>query len=100
VRLAVCGSEGFTEILTTAMDTFRFIPAAQGRASHLSRIPDPEEIKMPEINTTTAELAAFGRSILSGTPYPVPLDDVMHGACVFDAAVESARTKMPVAVKP
>jgi predicted dehydrogenase len=97
-RLAVYGAHGFAEILTPTMDIFRFIPAVQGRASHLSCIPDPEEIRAPQVNTTTEELAAFGRSILMGTPYPVPLDDVMHGACVFDAAVESARTKMPVAV--
>jgi predicted dehydrogenase len=39
-RLAVYGSGGFAEVITLTMDVFRFIPAMQGRASHLSPIPD------------------------------------------------------------
>jgi predicted dehydrogenase len=97
-RLAVYGAEGFAEVVTPTMDVFRFIPAVQGRASHLARIPDPEEITTPHFNSTTEELAQFAKAILTGEPYPVPLDDVMHGACVFDAAVESARIKAPVKV--
>jgi predicted dehydrogenase len=50
------------------------------------------------VNTTTEELRHFARAIVGGTPYPVPLAHVMHGAGVFDAAVESARTGRPVRV--
>ena len=97
-RLAVYGSQAFAEVLTPTMDLFRFVPAQQGRASHLARASDAEEIETPHFNSTTEELTQFGRSILTGEPYAVPLEDVMHNACVFDAAVESARIKAPVKV--
>jgi predicted dehydrogenase len=97
-RVAVYGSQGLAEVLMPTMDVFRFVPAQQGRASHLASAPAPEEILTPKFNTTTEELAQFGRSILEGKPYPVPLEDVMHNACVFDAAIESARVKAPVKV--
>ena len=97
-RLAVYGSEGFAEVLTPTMDVFRFVPAQKGRASHLARAPEAEEIATPHFNSTTEELAQFANAILTGEPYPVPLEDVLHNAYVFDAAVESARIKAPVRV--
>ena len=97
-RLAVYGAKGFAEVLTPTMDLFRFIPAVEGRASHLARIPDAEEIETRGFNSTTAEMAQFAACILERQPYPVPLDEVLHGACVFGAAVESARIKQPVMV--
>ena len=97
-RMAVYGSKGFAEVLTPAMDVFRFIRAVEGRADHLARIPDAEEIATPGFNSATAELAQFARCILDRQPYPVPLEEVLHGACVFDAAVESARINQPVMV--
>lgn len=97
-RMAVYGGKGFAEVLTPTMDLFRFIPAVEGRASHLARIPDAEEIATPGFNSVTEELAQFASCILARQPYPVPLDEVLHGVCVFDAAVESARTKVPVMV--
>jgi predicted dehydrogenase len=98
-RLAVYGAGGFAEVLTPTMDVFRFIPAVEGRASHLARIPDAEEIETRDFNSTTAELAQFAACILERQPYPVLLDEVLHGACVFDAAVESARIKQAVMVR-
>ena len=46
-----------------------------------------------------AELIAFARCIRDKTPYPVPIDDVLHGMSVFDAIVESARSDKIVAVR-
>jgi len=97
-RMAVYGGKGFAEVLTPTMDVFRFIPAVEGRASHLARIPDAEEIATPGFNSVTEELAQFARCIIERRPYPVPLDEVLHGVCVFEAAVESARIKRPVMV--
>jgi predicted dehydrogenase len=97
-RFAVYGSKGFAEVLGATMDRFRFVPAVQGRASHLAKPPEGDVMETGHINTTTEELRQFAQSIAGGTPYPVPLADVMHGACVFDAAVESARTGRPVRV--
>ena len=97
-RFAVYGSKGFAEVLGATMERFRFVPAVEGRASHLAKPPEGEVIETGHVNTTAEELRQFARSIAGGTPYPVPLADVMHGACVFDAAVESARSGRPVRV--
>jgi predicted dehydrogenase len=97
-RFAVYGSKGFAEVLGATMERFRFVPAVQGRASHLAKPPEGDVIEAGHVNTTTEELRHFAQSIVDGTPYPIPLAEVMHGACVFDAAVESARSGRPVRV--
>ena len=43
-------------------------------------------------NMLRAELVEFARSIRDKTPYPVGIDDVLHGMSVFDACVQSAKT--------
>ena len=40
-----------------------------------------------------AELVEFGRCIEEKRPYPVAIDEVLHGMSVFDAVVRSARVK-------
>lgn len=97
-RLAVYGSRGFAEVQKPTMETFRFIPAAEGRASHLARIPEPETIETPEFNSVAAELKQFAQSIREGKPYPIPVDEILHGVAVFEAAVRSAKTGQPVTV--
>ena len=96
-RLAVYGSGGFAEILRPTMDRFHFIPAVQGRASHQAAIPEPETIDMPHVNSVTVELEEFARCIEERRE-PMPADDILHGVAIFEAAVESARTGLPVAV--
>ncbi len=98
-RVAVYGSKGFAEVVGPTMDTFRFIPAVEGRASHLVTIPDAEEIATPGFNSVAEELVQFAACISAGRSYPVPLQDVLHGVCVFEAAVESASRRRPVAVR-
>jgi len=39
-----------------------------------------------------AELVEFARCIRDRRPYPVGIDDVLHGMAVFDAAIRSAET--------
>jgi predicted dehydrogenase len=39
-----------------------------------------------------AELTEFARCIEQRKPYPVPLDEVLHGMAVFDAVVRSAKS--------
>ena len=97
-RLAVYGSRGFAEVLKPTMDTFRFIPAVEGRASHLARIPEPETIETPAFNSVREELDQFAKSARDGKPYPISADEILHGVCAFEAAVESARSGLPVAV--
>ena len=39
-----------------------------------------------------AELTAFARAIGDGMPYPVPIEDVLHGMSVFDAIVRAGKS--------
>ncbi|MGE5525086.1 MAG: Gfo/Idh/MocA family protein [Rhodospirillaceae bacterium] len=96
-RLAVYGSRGLAEILRPTMDVFQLIPAVQGRASHLAAIPQPQRIEMPFVNSVTAELEEFARCVAERRQ-PLPFDDILHGVAIFEAAVESTRTRRPVAV--
>jgi predicted dehydrogenase len=97
-RMAVYGSEGYAEVLTPTMDTFRYQPAVAGRASHLAPTPAPETMETPGFNTVAAELIAFANCARTGTPYPVPVDHVLHGIAVMEAAIESTATGQPVPV--
>jgi len=99
-RVAVYGSEGFAEVLKPTMDTFRFVPVVSGRAGHLVRIPEPEVIETPDFNSVAEELMQFARCIRDGQPYPIPVEDILHGVCVLEAAVRSAETRQPVSVIP
>jgi predicted dehydrogenase len=61
--------------------------------------PPPDEIfEHSGFDTLRAELTAFAEAVRGGKPYPVPLDDVLHGMAVFDALVESAKSGNIVAV--
>ena len=44
------------------------------------------------------ELNAFARAVRARQPYPVPIDDVLHGMAVFDAIVQSAQAGTIIAV--
>jgi predicted dehydrogenase len=46
-----------------------------------------------------AELSEFARAIRERRPYPVPLDEVLHGMSVFDAIVQAARSNEIVTVE-
>lgn len=95
-RMAAYGTQGFAEVLAPAMDTFRFVPAAQGPASHLARTPEPEVIVTPKFNYVGEALDAFARSIRGGGPFLVSHADILHGVEVLEAAVRSAESGAPV----
>lgn len=80
------------------MDTLRFIPIVEGRASHLARIPEPEVIEAPGCNYVGKSLTEFARCINDGSAYPISIADVLHGVAVLAAAVQSAAAKKPVQV--
>ena len=59
----------------------------------------PDEIsEHAGFDMLNAELTAFAHCIRDGSPYPVTVDDVLHGMAVFDALIESAATGRVVAV--
>ncbi len=97
-RMAVYGTKGFAEVLKPQMDVLRFIPIADGHASHLARIPEPEVIEVPGFNYVGKSLTEFARCIRDGAPYPIATDDVLHGVAVLEAAIQSAANKKPVQV--
>jgi predicted dehydrogenase len=97
-RMAVYGTLGFAEVLKPQMDTFRFVPVAEGNASHLARIPEPEVIEVPGYNYVGRSLAEFARCIREASAYPIAVDDVLHGVAVLEAAIQSAAAQKPVQV--
>jgi predicted dehydrogenase len=97
-RVAVYGSRGCAEVTTPTMDVFRFVPAVQGRASHLAHIPDPETIEARGFNSVAAELNAFARCAREGRAYPIAPADILHGVEVTEACVRSQQSGSPVSV--
>ena len=94
-RMAVYGTEGFAEVLTHAMSTFRLIPAVDGAP----RGAGPTQVtETTGFNMLHAELEAFAASIAAGRPFPTPLDQIIHGVAVFEAVIKSAACGQPVEV--
>ena len=95
---AVYGSKGMAEITGAALQSFRFVPTSDRPPDGPVTAPPGEHLDFAGFDMLNAELTAFARAIVDRTPYPVPLADVLHGMAVFDAVVQSAKTKAPVRV--
>jgi predicted dehydrogenase len=92
------GSKGLAEISKPNLQRLRFVPISD-RAPSGPIIAPPDEIsEHPGFDMLNAELTAFARAIDAAKPYPIPLDEVLHGMSVFDAIVEAARSNKIVAV--
>jgi predicted dehydrogenase len=96
---AAYGSGGLAEVRGAALQTFRFVPISQQAPTGPVMAPPDEVLEHTSFNMLRAELVAFARAIRDKSPYPVGIDDVLHGMAVFDAAVESAKTGGIVAVR-
>jgi len=96
-RFAVYGSKGFAEIVKPTLDELRFAPLPDPKLGHLA-VMQPEVTQNPRFDTLFAELTAFAAAVRDRTPYPVPLDEVLHGVEVFEAIVNSAKTGKAVKV--
>jgi predicted dehydrogenase len=92
-RMAVYGTEGFAEVLGHAMATFRLVPAISGAPRGAG---EAEVTETPGFNMLNAELEAFAASIVTGRPFPTPLDQIVHGVAVFEAIAASAATGLSV----
>jgi len=95
---SVYGTEGLAEISRPNLQRFRFVPGSTQAPTGPVTAPPDEIIEHPGFDMLNAELVAFARSIRDNTPYPVTLDDVLHGMSVFDAIIESAETGRIVTV--
>lgn len=97
-NFAVYGTKGVAEISRTDLGTFRFIPAPDGPPEGHVVAPPAEVVETPAFGMLRAELLEFARCIEEKRPFPVLIDEVLHGVSVFDAIVESSRTGQIVRV--
>jgi predicted dehydrogenase len=97
-ELTVYGTRGLAEISRPDLSRLRFAPAATAAPMGLVPAPPDEILQFSGFDMLHAELTAFARAIRDGKPYPVPIDDVLHGMAVFDAVVQSAQSGAIVAV--
>ena len=92
------GSKGLAEISRPNLQTLRFVPTSQQAPTGPVTAPPDEISEHPGFNMLNAELTEFARAIRERRPYPVPIDEVLHGMSVFDAIVQAARSNEIVAV--
>jgi len=92
LSLTVFGNKGLAEVSRPNLQHFRYVPISTEAPTGPVTAPPDEVIEHPTFDMLNAELIAFARAIKQNTPYPVPIDEVLHGMAVFDAIVRSART--------
>ena len=79
------GSMGLAEVHGAALQHFRFVPMSQQAPTGPVLAPPDQIIDHSGFNMLNAELVEFARCIRDKRPYPVGIDDVLHGMAVFDA---------------
>ncbi len=92
------GSRGLAEISRADLSRFRFAPLATAAPTGLVPAPPDEIVEHSGFDMLHAEMTAFAGAIGGKKPYPVPIDDVLHGMAVFDAVIESAKSGAIIAV--
>jgi predicted dehydrogenase len=92
------GTGGLGEISRPDLSRLRFAPAATEAPTGQIAAPPDEIVEYASFDTLHAEIDAFGRAISGTKPYPVPIDDVLHGVAVLDAIVASAQSGKTVTV--
>lgn len=85
-RIEVFGTKGSIEIRSERQFTFRPL---EGGA---------EFVEYPPFDKEKAELEAFAAAVAGKADYPLPIDEAIHGAAVFEAIVKSVDTDQPVQV--
>jgi predicted dehydrogenase len=97
-QFTLYGTLGLGEISRPDLSRLRFVPASTAAPSGPVQAPPDESLQFSAANALQAELSAFARAIRESKPYPVPIDEVLHGMAVFDAIVRSAQSSAIVAV--
>jgi predicted dehydrogenase len=83
------GSKGLAEISKPSLQTLRFVPTSEQAPTGPVTAPPGEISEHTGFDMLAAELGAFARAIRERRPYPVPIDEVLHGMSVFDAVVRA-----------
>jgi predicted dehydrogenase len=86
------GSNGLAEISRPDLSRVRFVPTSTVAPTGPITAPPDEIIDSGAFDMLHAELVEFARSIEQKRPYPVPVDQVLHGMAVFDAVVRSSKS--------
>ena len=86
------GTKGLAEFSKPNLARFRFVPVSTVAPTGPVTAPPDEIIESPAFDTLNAELVEFGRCIEEKRPYPVAIDQVLHGMAVFDAVVRSGKS--------
>jgi predicted dehydrogenase len=86
------GSKGLAEISRPNLQHFRFVPISTVAPTGPVTAPPDEIIESPAFDMLQAELVEFARCIEQKRPYPMAIDQVLHGMEVFDAVVRSAKS--------
>ena len=86
------GSKGLAEISKPNLQTFRFVPTSEQAPTGPVTAPPDQISEHTGFDMLHAELTEFARSIREKKPYPVPIDDVLHGMSVFDAIVRAGKS--------
>jgi predicted dehydrogenase len=96
------GSKGLAEISKPTLQRLRFVPTSEHAPTGPVTAPPDETSEHAGFDMLNAELTAFARAIRDRKPYPVPIDEVLHGMSVFDAIVRAGRSGQvePVAEPP
>jgi predicted dehydrogenase len=92
------GTRGLAEFSKPNLSRFRFVPVSTAAPTGPVTAPPDEIIDSEGFDMLNAELVEFGRCIAGKRPYPVKIDQVLHGMSVFDAVVKSAKTQKIEAV--
>ena len=86
------GSKGLAEISKPNLQTFRFVPTSEHAPTGPVTAPPDQTSEHTGFDMLNAELTEFARCIRENRPYPVPIDDVLHGMSVFDAIVRAGKS--------
>jgi predicted dehydrogenase len=86
------GTRGLAESSKPNLARFRFVPVSTVAPTGPVTAPPDEIIESEGFDTLNAELVEFARCIEGKRPYPVAIDQVLHGMAVFDAVVRSGKS--------
>jgi predicted dehydrogenase len=87
------GTKGLAEFSKPNLARFRFVPVSTTAPTGPVTAPPDEIIESEAFDMLNAELVEFGRCIAGKRPYPVDIDQVLHGMSVFDAVVRSGKSQ-------
>jgi predicted dehydrogenase len=87
-RLSVFGTKGWVEMI------------GENRLLVCEGNDPVHEIVYPPVNTERLEIEAFAQAIGGGAPYPVTVDEALHGVSILESIAESVRTRQVVDIAP